>query len=98
VTVSITLPLATDEMWLPAAAVVEDGGQSYVFVQPDAKKPIYEQRRVLVVRRGHDAVHVRAKLTPEQERQGVQIVQSGERVITVGALELKAILDDLKAH
>jgi multidrug efflux pump subunit AcrA (membrane-fusion protein) len=97
-TASITLPLATDETRLPSAAVLEDGGQSYVFVQPDAKKPIYEQRRIFVARRGQDAVHIRAKLTAEQERQGFQTVQPGERVITVGALELKAMLDDLKAH
>jgi hypothetical protein len=51
----------------------------------------------LVVRRSHDAVHIRTKLTPEQERQGFQTVRPGERVITAGALELKAMLDDLKA-
>jgi hypothetical protein len=49
------------------------------------------------VRRGKDAVHIRARLTPDEERRGSQTVRPGEQVITAGALELKAILDDLKA-
>jgi cobalt-zinc-cadmium efflux system membrane fusion protein len=96
VTASVTLPRPTGEVALPAAAVVEEGGRTFVFVQPDAKKPFYEQRRVLVVRRGHDRVHIRSRLTPEQERQGFKAVRPGERVVRSGALELKAVLDDLK--
>ncbi len=98
ITASITLPLAADEMSLAATAVVEEKSQSFVFVQPDASKPIFEQRRIVVVRRGHDIVHVRNKLTPEQEKQGFQTIKSGERVVTAGAIELKAILDDLKGR
>jgi cobalt-zinc-cadmium efflux system membrane fusion protein len=97
ITASITLPPAAKEMVLPAAAVVEDGRRAFVFIQPDAMKFFYEQRRVLIVRRGHDRVHVRSELTPEQERQGFKAVRLGERIVTSGALELKAILDDLKA-
>jgi cobalt-zinc-cadmium efflux system membrane fusion protein len=97
ITATIVLPGPVVEMVLPASALVEDGRQSYVFVQPDVKKPVYEQRRVLVVRRGQDAVHVRARATGEQEPQGAHTLRPGERVITTGALELKALLDDLKA-
>ena len=96
VTASITLPPVVDEVSLSATAVVEEKGQNFVFVQPDMKKPIYEQRRVMVVRRGHDAVHILARLTPEQERQGYQPIQPGDRVVSAGALELKAIVADLK--
>jgi cobalt-zinc-cadmium efflux system membrane fusion protein len=98
ITASITLPAAGGEVALPAAAVVEEGGRDFVFVQPDARRPIYEERRVLVVRRSHDAAHVGSRLTPAQERQGLQAVRAGERVVTAGALELKALLDDLKAR
>jgi cobalt-zinc-cadmium efflux system membrane fusion protein len=96
ITASISLPGRTDEVVLPAAAVVEQGGQTYLFVQTEAGKSFYEQRRVLVVRRGHDQVHVRSRLTPEQERQGFKTVRMGERIVTSGAIELQAILDDLK--
>jgi cobalt-zinc-cadmium efflux system membrane fusion protein len=98
VTASVTLPPRAGEVVLPAGAVVEQGREAFVFVQPDPKKLFYEQRRVAVVRRGQEAVHVRARLTVEQERQGFQAVRPGERVVTAGAVELKAILDDLKAN
>jgi cobalt-zinc-cadmium efflux system membrane fusion protein len=97
ITATITLTPAAGEVVLPAAAVVEDGRQAFVFIQPDARKGFYEQRRVAVVRRGQDVVHVRARLSPEQERQGLQTLRPGERVVTSGAVELKAVLDDLKA-
>jgi cobalt-zinc-cadmium efflux system membrane fusion protein len=97
ITATITLPPAAGEVVLPASAAVEGGGQTFVFVQPDAKKGFYEQRRVAVVRRGQDVVHIRARLTPEQERQGFQTVRPGDRVVTAGVVELKALLDDLKA-
>jgi membrane fusion protein, heavy metal efflux system len=97
ITASVTLSPPAGELALPAGAVVEEGHQTFVFVQPDAKKFFYEQRRVAVVRRGQDVVHVRSRLTPEQARQGFQTVRLGERVVTAGAVELKAILEDLKA-
>jgi cobalt-zinc-cadmium efflux system membrane fusion protein len=97
ITASITLPPVAGEMVLPAAAVVDDGRRTFVFVQPDARKLFYEQRRVLIVRRGHDLVHVRSRLSSEQERLGFQAVRPGERIVTSGVIELKAILDDLKA-
>jgi cobalt-zinc-cadmium efflux system membrane fusion protein len=98
ITATITLPPAAGEVVLPAAALVEEGRGTYVFVQPDARRPFYEERRVSVVRRSRDAVHVRSRLTPAQERQGFQSVRPGERVVTAGALELKALLDDLKTR
>jgi membrane fusion protein, heavy metal efflux system len=97
VTATVTLPPPAGEVTLPATAVVEQGRQTFVFVQPDAKHSFYEQRRVSVVRRGGGVVHVRSRLTPEQERQGLQTVRPGERVVTAGGVELQAILDDLKA-
>ena len=98
VTASITLPSGPGELVLPAAAVVEQGRQTFVFVQPDATKHFYERRRVVLLRRGQDVVHLRSRLTAEQEEQGCQTVRPGERVVTSGAVEVKAILDDLKAN
>jgi cobalt-zinc-cadmium efflux system membrane fusion protein len=95
VTARISLPMA-NEWSLQAAAVVEENGQYFVFVQPDAKRPVYEQRRVLVLRRGQDVVHIRAEPTAEEVKQGVRTVRAGERVVISGAVELKALMDDLK--
>jgi cobalt-zinc-cadmium efflux system membrane fusion protein len=97
VTASVTVPPPEGELILPAGAVVDEEHRTFVFVQPDARRFFYELRRVAVVRRGQDVIHVRSRLTPELERQGFQIVRPGERVVTAGAVELKAILEDLKA-
>jgi membrane fusion protein, heavy metal efflux system len=83
ITAKIVLPT---ELVLPASALVEVGRETIVFLQPDPVKPVYVQRRVVVVRRGHDTAHARFPWKP------------GERVVTVGALDLKAALDDLKAE
>jgi cobalt-zinc-cadmium efflux system membrane fusion protein len=97
VTVSITVPPAPGEVSLPAGAVVESGTKSFVFIQPDSMKLVFEERRVLVVRRGEDRVHIRSRLTAEQEQQGYETVRPGEHVVKSGAVEIKALLDDLKA-
>jgi cobalt-zinc-cadmium efflux system membrane fusion protein len=97
VTATVTLPPPAGEVTLPATAIVEEGRQTFVFVQPNAKKLLYEQRRVSIVRRGVDVVHVRSRLTPEEEKQGLRTVRPGERVVTAGSVEIKAILDDLRA-
>jgi hypothetical protein len=82
---------------VPASALVEQGGAAFVLVQPDPTKMVYEARRVLVTRRGHAVLHLRARLTEEETRRGFQAVRPGERVVTAGAIELKAALDDQKA-
>jgi cobalt-zinc-cadmium efflux system membrane fusion protein len=89
---------STIEITVPASAVVEQSGAAFVLIQPDPKKPVYEARRVLVVRRGSDVVHLRALLSADQESQGAQIVRPGERVVTNGATDLKAVLDDRKSR
>jgi cobalt-zinc-cadmium efflux system membrane fusion protein len=86
ITATITLPRPVQELVVPTSALVEDGRDTYLFVQPDPTQPVYVQRRVVVVRRGHDTAHVRYPW------------KSGERVVTTGALDLKAALDDLKAE
>jgi cobalt-zinc-cadmium efflux system membrane fusion protein len=96
ITASVILPPPAGELVLPAGAIVEEEHRTFVFVQPDAKNFFYELRRIAIVRRGQDVVHIRSRLTAEQERQGFQTVRLGERVVTTGAVELKAILEELK--
>jgi cobalt-zinc-cadmium efflux system membrane fusion protein len=82
---SLPLPAGVPETAIPASALVEQGADAFVFVQPDPDRPSYELRRVTVVRRGRDVVHVRWRQQP------------GERLVTAAAVELKALLDDLQA-
>jgi cobalt-zinc-cadmium efflux system membrane fusion protein len=96
VKVTLFLPGDIRNVAIPAAALVDEGGKSFVFVQPDPGQEVYQQRRVLVVRRGQDIVHVRAAPTAEERRQGFAALRAGERVVTAGAVELQGLLADLE--
>lgn len=82
ITASIELPPPAAEVEVPTAALIEDGRSSVVFVQPDPALAEFTRRAVQVTRRQRDVVSVRGSL------------RLGERVVTSGALELNASLDD----
>jgi cobalt-zinc-cadmium efflux system membrane fusion protein len=93
VTVTIELPPAADEVEVPATAVVEDGRESVVFVQPDPDLLRFERRRVTVLRRFHDVVYLSAQAADTQSPP----VRVGDRVVTGGSVFLKDALADLPA-
>jgi cobalt-zinc-cadmium efflux system membrane fusion protein len=130
VRLTVTLPLPVREVAVPTSALVEEGGATYVFVQPDARERVYVPVRVEVVRRGKDTVHVRTSaggswpLSVRESLGGGEAVieydgdgwpdvyilagavlqaagmarslRPGDRIVTAGAVELKALLHDLK--
>jgi hypothetical protein len=89
-------------------AVVDDGKQCVVFVQPDPSRPEYILRRVVVTHRFDSTAFVRSTLSdaqkqvkPEEKDQGVRApepLRAGDRVITAGVLELKKELEDREAE
>lgn len=91
---TISLPPEQDVVEIPTRALVEDGNESVVLVQDDSQRDRFHRRRVSVVRRFFDVVYLRSKLTPEQRRLGLEELHAGESVVSAGALELKAALDD----
>lgn len=91
VSVTVELPPAADEVEVPAAALVEDGRSSVVFVQPDKDKLRFTHRQVKVLRRFHDVVYLSAK--PEDGK--TEAVLPGERVVVGGAVFLNDALADL---
>jgi cobalt-zinc-cadmium efflux system membrane fusion protein len=96
VTCRIELPPPADEVVVPASAVVEDGKDSIVFVQPEPAKPVFAQRQVVVARRGRTDFCIRSRLTAQEEKSNLAPLRPGEKVVTSGAIELKAALEDLK--
>jgi membrane fusion protein, heavy metal efflux system len=88
VTATVRLPPRENELALLATAVVEDGKESVVFVQPDPNGSDFVRRPVSVVRRLRDTVYIRN--TPSG-------VQPGDHVVTSGALMLQNAMVQLAA-
>jgi RND family efflux transporter MFP subunit len=138
VRLTVTLPPQASEVVVPTSALVEEGGATYVFVQPRAGERLYYPLRVELVRRGEDTAHVRlaesrwvdysvqmtwphstapstwwSPVFGDYDGDGVvdlrvisqkqllpaersRSLQPGDRIVTRGAVELKALLHDLK--
>ncbi|MFO0969205.1 MAG: efflux RND transporter periplasmic adaptor subunit [Gemmataceae bacterium] len=91
VTVTIDLPATRDELEVPAAAVVEDGSDSVVFIQPTPGTPQYKRIAVKVARRQADVVAL--ALT---RAQAAEIgLGPGVSLVSAGALHLRDCLASL---
>jgi cobalt-zinc-cadmium efflux system membrane fusion protein len=93
---TVELPAAKGEVSIPISALVEDGKDSVVFVL-DAKANRFTMRRVAVTRRGLTEAQVRSELREEDTKAGLEALKEGERVVSSGAIELKAALEDAQA-
>ena len=105
VTASIPLDPPDDVVEIDVAAVADDGsGHTFVFVQADEKKSLYTLRRVKVTHRFDKVVYVKSKLdakeaalTPE-EKEPLQPLRQGDKVLKSGVLELKKELEDRESN
>jgi cobalt-zinc-cadmium efflux system membrane fusion protein len=108
VTATVNIPPPDDMVEIPTDAVVDDGRQSLVFIQPEAGVPHFTMRRVEVTHRFDRSVLVRATPIPADEQlteadaeEGLlpkDALRVGERVLLSGAVELKAVVLDLEAR
>lgn len=104
---SVVLPPIPDEVVIPMTALVEDGNESIVFVQPDPSKPYYKQERVAVTRREHEVAFLSKVRKTDPSRKGAAQQAAAQRefplqpgkcwVVSSGAVELKAALEDLRS-
>jgi cobalt-zinc-cadmium efflux system membrane fusion protein len=97
ITAKIVLPQPHGEVAIPASALVEQGDQKIVFVQPDEKQYYYARRQVAVTRRSGATIYVRTQINPEEEHHGLQPLAAGQRVVSSGAVPLLATLSDLES-
>jgi RND family efflux transporter MFP subunit len=91
ITATVDLPPDPGEVEVPATALIIDGKDNFVFVQRDPQKTAYTLRPVQVTRRMQDWVSVKVS-----DGTGDDGIKSGDRVVSAGAIELKAQLDDLQ--
>jgi cobalt-zinc-cadmium efflux system membrane fusion protein len=94
ITAKVEVPPEPGTLEIPTTALIEDGQESIVFIQPLEDKPVYTLRHVQAVRRGHKVVVIRPD-GPGQTK-GEKPLRVGDRVVTSGALELRAALKDLQ--
>lgn len=108
VSATVKIPPPDGVVEIPTDALVDDGRQSVIFVQPAADVPHFAMRRVDVTHRFEGTVFVRstpfseaARLTPRESEEGLlpkEPLLPGERVLLSGAVELKAALSDLESR
>ncbi len=108
VTATVKIPPPDDVVEIPVDALVDDGRQSLVFVQPDAAKHQFTMRRVHVTHRFDRTVFVQdtpipkeEQLTPSEAEEGLlpkEPLRPGERVLLAGSLELKRVVIDLESR
>jgi membrane fusion protein, heavy metal efflux system len=108
VSATVNIPPPRDVVEIPVDALVDDGRQSLVFVQPDASKTLYTMRRVQVTHRFERSVFVRSspfskdeQLTAAEAEEGLlpkEPIRPGDRVLTAGSVELKRVAIDLESR
>ena len=103
ITASVELLPPKDVVEVPIGAIVEDGNESVVFVQPDAKQPVFTLRRVEVTNRFDHTAYVRSGPLSNNEladgkQSAKELLREGERVLTAGVLELKTVLADKQSE
>ena len=67
-TATVNIPPPDDVVEIPVDALVDDGKQSVVFVQPDPTKSQFTMRRVHVTHRFDRSVFVRKTPIPKEEQ------------------------------
>jgi cobalt-zinc-cadmium efflux system membrane fusion protein len=105
---TIQIPPPRDVVEIPVDALVDDGKQSLVFVQPDPAMRQYTMRRVHVTHRFDRTVFVQdtpvpnqARLTALEAEEGLlpkEPLRPGERVLVAGSVELKRVVIDLESR
>jgi cobalt-zinc-cadmium efflux system membrane fusion protein len=93
ITATIEIPPNASEVEVPISAIIDDGDESSLFVQPTPSQPVYSMRGIKLLRRAGDLAIVQSRQNAN-DRQGVAL---GELVVTSGGAELKAALNRLKA-
>ncbi len=94
---TVDLPAPANVVSVPPSALVEDGDESIVFVQPDPTQPRYVRRRVAVAMRLRDAIYIRTQPNERERRKGCQELKHGDYIVAEGVLELQSALEDLRA-
>ena len=93
ITATVELPADPALVVIPAVALVEEGGASYVFVETSAELLEFTRRKVQVTRRGRQTVFICGEAAAAERGCVGQSLSPGDRVVTTMVLELSAELE-----
>jgi len=97
ISAQVTLPPDPDEVAIPVSALVDQEGESRVFVETDSGNHEFTCRRVLPTRRRGQSVFISSKPRQVPGQLPIDALQVGERVVTVGGVEMAQELETLRA-
>lgn len=91
---TVEVPPPTDAVEIPIDALVEDGRESIVFIQPDPARTEYDLCPIQVIRRFEDRAYVQGR-PPHSGRNTSDPwpLRAGDYVVVSGAVELRAVAE-----
>ncbi len=96
ITAHVNLPADPDEVAIPVSALVDQEGESRVFVQINGEKNRFTCRRVMPTRRRDNLVFITTKPHAIPGKPSMETLKIGERVVVQGGVELAAELETLQ--
>src|SRR5262245_6592662 len=100
ITAWINLPIAKDEVAIPVTALVDQDGQSFVFVRSKTDPHRYTRRKVFPVRRRDDVISLscHSRVHPSTRGCDAEPLEVGDWVVTTGGLQLASELTYLQSQ
>jgi hypothetical protein len=100
ITAWINLPIPEDEVSIPVSALVDQDGETFVFVRSPTDPHRFTRRKVFPVRRRDDIVSLscRSRAHAAAGKCDVDPLEVGERVVTAGGLQLASELTSLQSQ
>jgi cobalt-zinc-cadmium efflux system membrane fusion protein len=100
ITAWINLPTPKDEVSIPVSALVDQDGQTFIFVQSRTDPHRYTRRKVFPIRRRDDIVSLscHSRTRPATTGCDADPIEVGEWIVTTGGLQLAAELTNLQSQ
>jgi len=98
ITARVELPVPADEVTIPVSALVDQDGNSFVFVRSPANPQRFTRRQVFPVRRRDDLVSLARRPRWRSSDAAVEPLAVGDWVVTTGGLQLAAELTYLESQ
>lgn len=102
ITADVDLPETTDQVRIPASALLDDGRTTTVLVERERGKQQFVRCRVYVARRSAEVIFISNAFIGAPDEHSYCRLHVGDRVVSSGAIEvaaaLKTLIDKSRNH